>query len=118
MQAIPLGRVTVATPGQQVLFSSLLSAAQLALLPPSGLVAKIEVWPDPSATGKVYVKCTPSGTPGPATGVVISALPVPSGGYPIPWCTGGDGSNQFAYSQYGLDVATGGDGAYVTLWVK
>jgi len=116
MQAIPLGRVTVPTAGVPVAFASLLTAAQLAAIPPSGLVAKIEVWPDPAAAGKVYVKCL---VPGQAQPVILAALPVVSGGYPIPWATDGDGAaNQFAYAQYSLDVATGGDGAYVTLWVK
>ncbi len=116
MQALTIGRVTVATPGTSVTFASLLTAAQKAAIPPSGLVARIEVWPDPSATGKVYVKCQ---LPGYAAPVILAALPVPVGGYPIPWATDGDsGRNQIPYAQFSLDVATGGDGAYVTLWVE
>ena len=116
MQAISLGRVTVAVAGTPVTFASLLSAAQRAAIPPSGLVAKIDVWPDTSSTGPVYVKCQP---PGYAAPVIIAALPVPSGAYPLPWSTDGDtGRNAVPYQQFSLDAATGGDGAYVTLWVE
>ena len=73
MQAIPLGRVTVPTAGTPVPIT--LTAAQAAQLPPSGQVCKVEVWPDPTAAGKVYVK---------QSGVVLAALPVPTGGYPLP----------------------------------
>jgi hypothetical protein len=114
MQAITLGRVTVATAGTPVLLSSLFTAAQLAMLPPSGQVAYIEIWPDPAAVGKVFVKAQPPGQPL----ATVAALPVPTGGYPTPWSTSGDTSrNGVSYKQYSLDVATGGDGAYVTLWV-
>jgi hypothetical protein len=61
MQAIPLGRVTVTTAGTPVALT--LSAAQLAMLPPSQQVCRVEVWPDPAATGRVLVKC-PGGYPG------------------------------------------------------
>ncbi|MBZ5621027.1 MAG: hypothetical protein LAQ69_20215 [Acidobacteriia bacterium] len=116
MQAISLGRVTVGAAGTPVTFASLITAAQRAAIPPSGLVARIEVWPDTSSTGKVFVKCQP---PGYAAPVILAALPVPVGGYPIPWSTDGDSSrNAIPYGQFSLDVATGGDGAYVTLWVN
>jgi hypothetical protein len=115
MQAIPLGRVTVAVAGTPVALASLMTPAQLLAVPPSGMVARIEVWPDPASVGKVYVKCTP---PGKAT-AILATLPVPSAGYPVPWSTDGDGArNQFAIGQYSLDAATSGDGAYVTLWVE
>ena len=116
MQAIPLGRVTVPTAGTPVTFASVLSAAQLAMIPPPGIVARIEVWPDPTAAGKVFVKVQP---PGYAAPVILAALPVPTGGYPIPWSTDGDGRrNQFPYTQFSLDAATSGDGAYVTFFVE
>jgi len=116
MQALVIGRVTVPTAGTPVTSASLLTAAQKALIPPSGLLAKIEVWPDPTSAGKVFVKCQP---PGYAAPVILAALPVPVGGYPIPWTTDGDtGRNAVPYAQFSLDVATGGDGAYVTLWVE
>ena len=115
VQAIPLGRVTVAVAGTPVTFASKLTAVQLAKLPPSGLVARIEVWPDPSASGKAYIMCQPSSA---EPNAIIAALPQ-STGYPIPWMTDGDsGRNLIAYSQYSLDVQTGGDGAYITLWVE
>jgi hypothetical protein len=114
MQAICLGRVTVATAGVPVLFSSLLTPAQLAMLPPSQQVAQMDIWPDPAAVGKVYVKCQ---VPGQSL-TTLAVLPVPAGGYPVPWSTCGDTSrNVVAFKQYSLDAATSGDGAYVTLWV-
>jgi hypothetical protein len=114
MQAITLGRVTVAAAGTPVLLSSLLTAAQKAMLPPSGQVASITIWPDPAASGKVFVKCQGPGQP---IGIV-AALPVPAGGYPVPWSTSGDPSrNSINYAEFSLDSAVNGDGAYVTITV-
>lgn len=114
MQTINLGRVTVVTAGTPVLFSSLMTPAQLAMLPPSQQVAQMDIWPDPAAVGKVLVKCQAPGQPG----TVVAALPVPSGGYPVPWSTPGDPSrNSINYAEFSLDAITNGDGAYVTLAV-
>jgi len=88
-----------------------LTAAQQALLNSRGQCWKVEVWPNPAATGKVYVKNT-------ATGSILATLPVPSGGYPIPWQSSApDMVNVQLPGAFALDVATNGDGAYVTLWV-
>ena len=106
MQAIPLGRINVPTAGTPVALT--LSAAQLALLPPSQQVNRVEVWPDTQATGRVLVKCQ---------GVTLAVLPVPTGGYPVPWSTPDSDRNSIAYAQFSLDAVTNGDGAYVTLWV-
>ena len=115
MQAICLGRVTVATAGVPVLLFALLTPTQLAMLPPSQQVAAVDVWPDPSAVGKVYVKAQPPGQPI----TTVAVLPVPAGGYPVPWSAPGDPSrNGIAFKQYSLDAATNGDGAFVTLWVE
>ena len=112
MQAIVLGRVNVPTAGTPVLLSTLLTAAQKAMLPPSAQVAIITVWPDPAATGKVFVKCQAPGQP---IGI-IAALPVPTGGYPVPWSTPSDPSrNSINFAQFSLDAAVNGDGAFVTL---
>ncbi len=107
MQAIPLGRVTVPTAGTPVPFT--LTATQAAMLSTNGQCAKVEIWPDPTAAGKVYVK---------KSGVTLAALPLPTGGYPIPWSTPDCGSNNILPTAFSLDAASSGDGAYVTLWVK
>jgi hypothetical protein len=115
MQAIVLGRVTVPTAGTPVTFASVMTQTQKARIPPSGLVCRMEVWPDPASVGKVYVKVQP---PDYAAPVIIAALPQ-STGYPIPWETDGDsGRNIHAYGQFSIDAATNGDGAFVTLWVE
>jgi hypothetical protein len=72
------------------------------------MVAKLEVWPNPSATGRIYIK---------RSGVTIAALPVPTGGYPVPWSSPDSDHNTVQWAQFTLDAATNGDGAYVTLWV-
>lgn len=114
MQAICLGRVTVTTAGTPVTLLSRMTPAQLAMLPPSGQVASITVWPDPAASGKVLVMCKAPGQPN----TIIAALPVPAGGYPVPWSTCGDTSrNSINYAQFSLDAITNGDGAFVTLSV-
>ena len=115
MQAIVLGRVNVPTAGTPVLFSNVLTAVQKAMLPPSAQVASITVWPDPAAVGKVLVKCQAPGQPI----AIIAALPVPTGGYPVPWQSNGDCSrNSINYAQFSLDAITNNDGAFVTLWIE
>ena len=114
MQAISLGRVTVPTAGTPVSLLSQMTTAQKAMLPPSQQVASITIWPDPAASGKVFVKCQGPGQPS----GIIAALPQPTGGYPVPWTTPGDPSrNSINYSEFSLDAVTNGDGAYVTITV-
>ncbi|MGA7238907.1 MAG: hypothetical protein WBY44_24710 [Bryobacteraceae bacterium] len=107
MTAIPLGRITVPTAGTPVAIT--LTAAQKALLSAAGQCSKVEVWPDPAATGKVFVK---------KSGVVLDALAVPSGGYPVPWSTPDCTGNIIQPGIYSIDAATNGDGAYVTVWIR
>jgi hypothetical protein len=115
MIAIPLGLVTVTTAGTPVtLVQSMLTAGQLAALPPSLQVAKVEVWPNPAAAGKAYVK---------QGGIILAALPVASSGAVYPWATPECDENRITAIQvnnaggFQIDAATNGDGAFVTLWV-
>ena len=104
MQSIPLGLITVATAGTPVTIST-----SSTLLPPSGQVAKIEVWPNPAAAGKVYVK---------SGGVILAALPVAASGAVYPWATPEREFDQITPGNFQIDAATNGDGAFVTLWVE
>jgi hypothetical protein len=116
MICIPIGRINVPTAGTPVTLAlSMLTTGQQAALPPSGQVAKIEVWPDPAAAGKVYVK---------QGGTIIAALPVAATGAAYPWSSPEREFNQICALQissagigFQIDAATNGDGAYVTLWV-
>jgi hypothetical protein len=110
MKSIPLGRVTVATAGTPVPLASVITQAQQAMLSAAGLCAKVEVWPDPTSSGKVFVKDA-------KTGNVMAALPVPTGGYPVPWSTPEIDHNGLRPTDFALDAATSGDGAFITLWV-
>jgi hypothetical protein len=109
VQAIPLGRVNVPNAGTPVALSSVMTAAQTAMLSTAGQCAKIEAWPDPAAAGKVFIK---------QGGVTLAALPVPSGGYPIPWSTPECDHNCISPTAFQIDAATNGDGAFVTVWVE
>lgn len=111
MQAIPLGRVTVTTPGTLAPLSAL-AAWQLAMVP-TGRVCKIEVHADPASTGNVYVNCTVPGQ----SALVLMALPKPAGGYVPKWIINAC-ADTIAYAQFSLNADTAGDGAYVTLWVQ
>jgi hypothetical protein len=106
MQAIPLGRINVATAGTPVPIA--LTTAQAAQLSARGQCCRIDIWPDPTATGRVFVKLG---------AVILAVLPVPTGGYPVPWSTPDSDHNCILPTAYALDAATNGDGAYVTLWV-
>jgi hypothetical protein len=115
MICIPLGLITVPAAGTPVtLVSSMLTSGQLAALPPSLQVAKVEVWPNPAATGKVYVK---------QGSTILAALPVPTSGAVIPWSTPECEENCISAIQlnnsggFSLDAATSGDGAFVSLWI-
>jgi len=108
MTSIPLGRVTVAVAGTPVALLSAMTAAQKAALAPNQQCYKIEVFPDPASTGKVYVK---------QAGVTLAALPVPVNSVPLPWTAEAD-RNNINITAYSLDAATGGDGAFCTVWVR
>jgi hypothetical protein len=106
MQAIPLGLFTVTTAGTDQMFT--LTAAQQALLPPLGLVRKIEIWPNPSATGFVKVR---------SGGQTLAEFPPNTTQPTFPWSAescDGIGVNPLVF---GLGAVTSGDGAFVTLWV-
>ena len=107
MIAIPLGRINVPTPGTDVFIS--LSAAQLAQCQ-NGRVAKVEVWPDTANTANVLVRIA---------GATVASLPKPASGVAKNWETPDtDASNILDPTTIGLGAATGGDGAFVTLWVN
>jgi hypothetical protein len=108
MQAIPLGLVTVTTAGTPTPITAAMVAA--AGGPANCQVAKIEAWAHAN-TGYVYVKDAVSGN-------VIAPLPVPANGNAAHWCSHAPaGGNTLLATRFALDVATSGDGAYVTLWV-
>jgi len=107
MQSIPLGKIAVPTAGTPVPIT--LTAAQLAMLSAAGLCAKVEAYPDPAATGTVYVK---------QAGVTLAAVPKATN-VVQPWsagccCCDGNRINPLAFQ---IDAATNGDGAFVTVWV-
>ena len=106
MQSIPLGKITVPSAGTPVPIT--LTAAQAAQLPPSGLVCKVEAYPDPAATGTVYVK---------QGGVTLAALPKATN-VVQPWSTGERDRNVINQLAYQIDAATNTDGCFVTLWVE
>ena len=106
MQSIPLGRIAVPTAGTPVPIT--LTAAQQALLSPAGLCAKVEAYPDPAATGTVYVK---------QAGVTLAALPKATN-VVAPWSTGDRDRNVINPLAYQIDAATNADGVFVTLWVE
>lgn len=84
MTAIPLGKIQVPTPGTPVALS--LTGAQKALLTPSGLVHKVEVWPDPADTGVTKVF---------NGGTQVAGLPSPgtaAGGHAEPYAIEGQGT--------------------------
>ena len=105
MQAIPLGRINVPAAGTPVAIS--LTDAQAAMLSAAGQCSKVEVWPDPAATGKVYVK---------QGGVTLAALPKPTD-HVAPWETPACCGNRITPTVFQIDAATNNDGAFVTLWV-
>lgn len=105
MISIPLGKIAVPTPGTPVALT--LTDAQKALLPPSGLVAKIEAHADPADSGAVQIK---------QGGVALASLPVPANGHADTWATPeGASVNPLAFA---VDAAQAGNGPFVTLWVE
>jgi len=106
MQSIPLGKIAVPTAGTPVPIT--LTAAQLAMLSPAGLCAKVEAYPDPAATGTVFVK---------QGGVTLAALPKATN-VVQPWSTGDRDRNVINPLAYQIDAATNTDGCFVTIWVE
>lgn len=107
MIAIPLGKISVPTPGTPVAIS--LSPAQVAQLSPGGLVTKIEARTDPADTGAVYVK---------QGGVTIAALPQPANGFAAKWGTPECEGNSLQPLAFSVDAAQANNGPFVTLWVE
>jgi len=121
MVAIPLGKISAATPGtpQQITAATVATAAAaLGLtLPAGGFVAKLLITPDPANAGTVYVCAKASNTPTP-TWAKVNALAKPT-------ATGKNGEFAHNYtgdlidpSRYAIDVAVGGEGALLTVWVQ
>lgn len=110
MQVIALGKVTAATAGTPTPITAAMITAAGGALPPNGGVARIEVWADPAMAGTTaYVK---------TGGTVIAALPKPSGGFVAHWdAKAPAGGNDIIPTQFAIDVATNGDGAYVSVWI-
>jgi len=108
MFSIPLGKVSVPTPGTPVPIT--LSGAQQAKLGPAGRVAKMEARTDPADTGTVSVK---------QGGATIAVLPVPASGHAESWespCRyGALGLDPTAYA---VDAFIANNGPFVTLWVE
>jgi hypothetical protein len=107
MISIALGKIAVPTPGTPVPIT--LTAAQQALLPPSGCVHKIEAWADTADTGTSIVKDV-------ATGNKLASLPAPANGHTEHWETSRKGNwlNPIAFE---FDAVTANQGPLVTLWV-
>ena len=109
MQPITLGKIPVPTPGTQVPIS--LTQAQKALLPPSGNVQKIEVWPDPADTGVAKVF---------NGGVLVAGLPSPgtaAGGHAEPYRMGTEEGNMLNPNGWSVDSTVATNGPLVTFWV-
>ena len=106
MDVIALGLIVVPTAGVPV---SLASASSK--IPPSGQVFKIEIWPNPAAVGRVFVKATTGGA-------ILAALPPAATGAVYPWSSPEASDNSFTPSLFSLDAVTNGDGAFVSLWIK
>jgi hypothetical protein len=109
MISIALGKIAVPTPGTPVALT--LTAAQEAQLPPTGMVHKVEAWPDAADTGvtKVFVG-----------GVQVAGLPSPgiaAGGHAQPYRIAHEGNciNPLAFS---VDNTVANNGPFVTLWVE
>src|ERR1700743_2331098 len=106
MICIPLGKIAVPTPGTPVPVA--LTSAQRAMLPPSGQVHKIEIWPDPSDTGVSKIL---------NTGVQVAALPTPgtTSGHAEPYRIGYQ-SNCLSPNGWSIDQSVANDGPFVTFW--
>jgi hypothetical protein len=113
MLAIALGKITVATAGTPTPITLALITAAGGQLPPSNLVAGIDVCPDPGMSGTAaYVKAA-------ASGKTIKALLKPASGNVACWCKRApEGGNGLDPTQFAIDVATNGDGAFVTIWLE
>lgn len=108
LKAIPLGLVTVPTAGTPTPITAAMITAAGGGLTPSGGVCRIDVHAHNGNTGVVLVK---------VNGVTVDNLLAPANGIAGHYCLKSEG-NQINPVSFSLDVATNGDGAYVTLWVE
>jgi hypothetical protein len=108
LKALPLGLVTVTTAGTPTAITAAMITAAGGGLTPSGGVCRIDVHAHSGNTGTVLVK---------VNGVTVDNLLTPANGVTGHWCLKSEG-NQIYPLSFSLDVATNGDGAYVTLWVE
>jgi len=108
MTCIPLGKISVPTPGTPVPVT--LTAPQVAELAPPDMVHKIEVWPDTANTGviKVFVN-----------GTQVASLPAPNNGHAEAYqLTSPEDTNAVSPASFSIDAAVSGNGGFVTLWVS
>jgi len=108
LQAIPLGLVTVAAAGTPTPITAALITAAGGLLPPSSGVSRIDVHAHNGNAGVLFVK---------VNGVILDNLLTPANSVTAHWCLQACG-NEINPLIFLLDVATNGDGAYVTLWIE
>jgi len=108
MTCIPLGKISVPTPGTPVLVTP--TPQQVGELPPPDMVYKVEVWPDTANAGviKVFVN-----------GTQVAALPVPNNGHAEAYqIASPEDTNAVSPASFSIDAAVSGDGGFVTLWVS
>lgn len=112
MNILALGKVTVPTAGTPVQITAAMLTAAGDGRPPHGQISKIEVFADPAMTGTTaYVKLA-------SNGAIIKALPKPASGYVAYWrAEAPNGGNSIDPTLFAIDVATSGDGAYVSVWI-
>lgn len=103
MKCFPLGKIVVPTPGTRVA----VTADQTIY------AAMIEFDADPAMTGATAtVKDNASGT-------VIAPLLKPASGYSDSWQTpSASEGNPIRVADFAVDVATAGDGVFVTYWLN
>ena len=103
MKAFPLGKIVVPTPGTRVQ----ITADQTVF------AAMIEFSADPAMAGATAtVKDN-------ATGTTIAPLLKPASGYSDSWQTPAfERGNPIRAADFAVDVATAGDGVFVTAWLN
>lgn len=117
MIALPLGKITTASAGtpQPITAAMVIAAASVAgvTLSPggaAGLVLRVDVWADPVSTGNAYVV---------VAGTKLATLPpVPTSGLAGHWHSPTLEGNRTDPTQFAIDAANNGQGAYVTLWLE